>query len=110
MVILGCASAFAKILTIEQIPAMITHSLMTLTENGIIIIIILINILLLIVGCFMDTTPAIIVLSPILLPIAVSISSLNCFRRRLMPRERKPKVFLYFTLKLIFIIYKYTLF
>lgn len=72
MVILGCASAFAKILTIEQIPAMITQSLMTLTENGIIIII-LINILLLIVGCFMDTTPAIIVLSPILLPVALSI-------------------------------------
>lgn len=72
MVILGCASAFAKILTIEQIPAMITQSLMGVTENGIIILL-LINILLLIVGCFMDTTPAIIVLSPILLPVALSI-------------------------------------
>jgi TRAP transporter, DctM subunit len=72
MVILGCASAFAKILTIEQIPAMITQSLMGVTENTIIIIL-LINLLLLIVGCFMDTTPAIIVLSPILLPVAVSV-------------------------------------
>jgi C4-dicarboxylate transporter DctM subunit len=33
----------------------------------------LINILLLVVGCFMDTTPAIMVLSPILLPVATSI-------------------------------------
>ena len=34
---------------------------------------ILINILLLIVGCFMDTTPAMMVLSPILLPVALSL-------------------------------------
>ena len=72
MVILGCATAFTKILTVEQIPAMITESIITLTQNGVVILI-LINILLLVVGCFMDTTPAIIVLSPILLPVAVSV-------------------------------------
>lgn len=37
------------------------------------LILLLINLLLLIVGCFMDTTPAMMVLSPILLPIALSI-------------------------------------
>ena len=37
------------------------------------IILILINILLLVVGCFMDTTPAMMVLSPILLPVATSL-------------------------------------
>ena len=37
------------------------------------VILILINILLLIVGCFMDTTPAMMVLSPILLPVATSL-------------------------------------
>ncbi|SBW12842.1 TRAP transporter, DctM subunit [uncultured Alphaproteobacteria bacterium] len=72
MVILGCASAFTRILTIEQIPAMITDWLIGITSNGILILM-LINILLLIVGCFMDTTPAILVLSPILMPVALSV-------------------------------------
>lgn len=36
-------------------------------------LLILINILLLVVGCFMDTTPAILVLAPILMPVAASI-------------------------------------
>lgn len=72
MVILGCASAFTKILTIEQIPAMITDWLMHVTTNGVLILL-LINILLLIVGCFMDTTPAILVLAPILMPVALSV-------------------------------------
>lgn len=72
MVILGCATAFTKILTIEQIPAMITASLIEITSNGLLIML-LINVMLLVVGCFMDTTPAIIVLSPILLPVAVSV-------------------------------------
>jgi len=74
MVILGCASAFTRILTIEQIPTMITEWLIHITQNGIIILL-LINILLLIVGCFMDTTPAILVLAPILLPVAMSIGA-----------------------------------
>ncbi|MDR3077496.1 MAG: TRAP transporter large permease [Planctomycetota bacterium] len=72
MVILGCATAFTKILTIEQIPAMITQYIVNLTDSGVLIIL-LINLLLLVVGCFMDTTPAILVLSPILLPVAEKI-------------------------------------
>lgn len=72
MVILGCATAFTKILTIEQIPVMVTNAIVNLTHNGIIILL-LINVLLLIVGCFMDTTPAIMVLSPILLPAATLV-------------------------------------
>ncbi|WP_304507886.1 TRAP transporter large permease [Anaerotignum sp.] len=72
MVILGCATAFTKILTIQQIPNMITNAIINATDNTFLILM-LINILLLIVGCFMDTTPAIMVLSPILLPVATSI-------------------------------------
>ncbi|WMI80260.1 TRAP transporter large permease [Anaerotignum sp. MB30-C6] len=72
MVILGCATAFTKILTIQQIPNMITNAIISATDNAFLILM-LINILLLIVGCFMDTTPAIMVLAPILLPVATSI-------------------------------------
>lgn len=70
MVIIGCATAFTRILTIEKIPGVITSTITGLTDNKVIILL-LILVLLLIVGCFMDTTPAMMVLSPILLPIAV---------------------------------------
>lgn len=70
MVIIGCATAFAKILTIEKIPDAITNGILNFSDN-MIVILLLINLLLLVVGCFMDTTPAMMVLSPILLPIAL---------------------------------------
>ncbi|WP_320143683.1 TRAP transporter large permease [uncultured Cohaesibacter sp.] len=72
MVILGCATAFAKILTIEQIPIQVADLMTTISDNPIIILMI-INVLLLFVGCVMDTTPAILVLSPILFPVATSM-------------------------------------
>lgn len=72
MVILGCATAFSKVITIEQIPTMVANSLMAVSDSKIVILL-LINILLLIVGCFMDTTPAILILAPILMPVAVSM-------------------------------------
>ncbi|MDR2792137.1 MAG: TRAP transporter large permease [Treponema sp.] len=72
MVILGCATAFTKILTIEQIPQLITQSILGVSSNPVVILL-LINVFLLIVGCFMDTTPAMMVLAPILLPVALSL-------------------------------------
>ena len=72
MVIIGCATAFTRILTLEQVPAAVSHFLINITDNRIIILL-LINLLLLIVGCFMDTTPAMMVLAPILLPVALEL-------------------------------------
>ena len=72
MVILGCATAFSKVITLEQIPTMVANGLMAISSNKIVILL-LINLLLLIVGCFMDTTPAILILAPILMPVAASI-------------------------------------
>jgi len=71
MVIIGCATAFTRILTIQKIPDLITNGIIDMSDNKIVILL-LINIFLLIVGCFMDTTPAMMVLSPILLPVALS--------------------------------------
>lgn len=71
MVIIGCATAFTKILALAQIPQMVSAAIVSMTDNKYLILL-LINILLLIVGCFMDTTPAIMVLAPILLPIVES--------------------------------------
>jgi C4-dicarboxylate transporter DctM subunit len=72
MIILGAATAFTRLLTLEQIPTLVAGGILSLTTNPILIMV-LINILLLIVGCFMDTTPAMMVLAPILLPVARSI-------------------------------------
>ena len=72
MVIIGCATAFARILTMEQIPLAISSALLGISNNRFIILT-LVNLLLLFVGCFMDTTPAMMVLSPILLPVALQL-------------------------------------
>ena len=53
MVIIGCATAFTRILTLEQIPALVSNALIGISDNPIIILL-LINLLLLFVGCFMD--------------------------------------------------------
>lgn len=67
----GLSTAFAALLTMEQIPLKIAITITSLSDNGIIVLL-LINILLLIVGMFIDNIPAIIILTPILLPIAQS--------------------------------------
>ena len=72
MIILGAASAFGRILTLEQIPVRLSNWILSLTESKILILLI-INILLLFVGCIMETLSAILILAPILLPIAESI-------------------------------------
>lgn len=72
MLIVGTATAFGRILTVEQIPSQITEGLLAISSNPLVIIL-LINLLLLIVGCFMDTVAAIIILTPLLLPVAVNI-------------------------------------
>ncbi|MBP1949771.1 TRAP transporter large permease [Virgibacillus litoralis] len=72
LIIVGTATAFGRFLTIEQIPLKVANAMMTVSESPIIIMM-LITLLLLVVGCFMDTLAAIIILTPILLPIAVQI-------------------------------------
>lgn len=72
LIIVGSATAFGRLLTIEQIPAQVANFLLSISDNQIVIIL-LITVLLLVVGCFMDTLAAIIILTPILLPIATNI-------------------------------------
>lgn len=72
MLIVGSATAFAKILSITGAPVAIANAISGVSSNAIVIML-LINLLLLFVGCFMDTTPAMLILAPILMPIATSI-------------------------------------
>ncbi len=72
LIIVGSATAFGKLLAMEQIPNKIATAMLSVSSNQTVIIL-LIMVLLLIVGCFMDTIAAIIILTPILLPIAVQV-------------------------------------
>lgn len=71
LIIIGTSTAFGRVLTLEQIPTGVASAITGVTSNPIIILL-LINVLLLIVGTFMETLAAIIILSPILVPIATT--------------------------------------
>lgn len=66
------ASLFGWLLSSERIPQTIAQSILALSSNKYIILL-LINVLLLIVGMFLDSGPAIILLAPVLLPLAKSL-------------------------------------
>jgi C4-dicarboxylate transporter DctM subunit len=72
MVLVGFANLFAWIMTVEEIPQMIASGLLGLTENKFLILL-LINVLLLFVGAFMETIAALLILFPVLLGVALHV-------------------------------------
>ncbi len=72
IIIIGISSGFGLILTITEVPTIIANFILSIASNKIVILI-LINILLLVVGTFMETNAAIIILTPILLPIVIAL-------------------------------------
>ena len=71
--IIAATSLFSWLLTSEQIPAQITAWLLGITDNKILLLL-LINVLLLITGMFIDSGPAILLLAPILCPVATQLN------------------------------------
>lgn len=72
LVIVGASVTFGRILTLERLPTEIATFILSLTENKILILL-CITLLLLIVGTFMETLAAIVILTPILLPIVTAL-------------------------------------
>jgi tripartite ATP-independent transporter DctM subunit len=72
MILIGFAAAFGYIMTLMQIPQQIT-TLFTGVSKEPWVILLMINVLLLILGTLMDMAPLILIMTPILLPVAVSI-------------------------------------
>lgn len=68
----GLSMAFAAFLSVSQIPLTITNAMLSVSDNPIIILI-MINFFLLVVGCLIDNIPACIILAPILLPVVEKI-------------------------------------
>lgn len=66
LIIIGISTGFGRILTIAQVPVAIADAILGLTSSKVLV-------LLLIVGTFMETNAAIIILTPILLPIVTRL-------------------------------------
>ncbi|MGP4041494.1 TRAP transporter large permease [Gracilibacillus sp. D59] len=70
--LVGASSIMSWVMAYAGIPQQITNILLSISENPIIILL-LMNIILLAVGIFMDITPAILIFTPIFLPIVTNI-------------------------------------
>lgn len=70
--LISASSAMSFVMAYSGIPGAISGYIMALSDNPIVILL-LINIILLVVGAFMDITPAILIFTPIFLPIAQSL-------------------------------------
>lgn len=69
MLLIGASSIMSWIMAFTNIPNLITDLLLGISSNKIVILLVM-NLILLIVGTFMDLTPAVLIFTPILLPIA----------------------------------------
>jgi C4-dicarboxylate transporter DctM subunit len=67
MLLVACATALGRLLTVEQVPEMLAEGLLDITANKYVLLLV-INVFLLLVGMFMETYAAIILLAPVLLP------------------------------------------
>lgn len=72
MLLIAASMSMSWIMSFENIPQNLSAFLLTLSDNKIIILLI-VNLLLLFVGIFMDMTPAVLIFTPIFLPIVTSI-------------------------------------
>ncbi len=70
--IIGFSGAMAKYLTLQNVPQKISEMILSVTSNPFLILLML-NLILLVIGMLIDNIPAIIILSPIFLPIVQSV-------------------------------------
>ena len=72
MLLIGASSGMSWIMTMANIPQTVSAALLGLSDNPVVILL-MINLLLLFVGTFMDMTPAVLIFTPIFLPVVASL-------------------------------------
>ena len=70
--VIACANAFAWYLTVEGISEDITRAFLSVSDNGIVVML-MITVLLLFLGTFMETSATVLITTPILLPVVVAL-------------------------------------
>ena len=68
MILIGFAACFGYLMTLMQIPLKVTTFFTSLSDNRLLILL-LVNVMLLVLGCLMDMSPLILICTPILLPV-----------------------------------------
>jgi tripartite ATP-independent transporter DctM subunit len=71
LLVIGCAAAFGWLLAYLRVPTMLVAYMQSISDNPIVILL-LINVVLLILGTFMDMSPLIVITTPIFLPVATA--------------------------------------
>ncbi len=71
LMVIGCAAAFGWLLAYMKVPATMVAALQNVSNNPIIILLML-NLILLLLGTFMDMSPLIVITTPIFLPVATA--------------------------------------
>ena len=72
LTLIAMASAFGYVMALMQMPAKITAFFLTVSDNKYVILM-LINFMLLVLGCLMDMAPLILICTPILLPVVMKL-------------------------------------
>ncbi|MEX0646853.1 MAG: TRAP transporter large permease subunit [Balneolaceae bacterium] len=72
MLLIAASISMSWVMSFENMPQEISASLLALSENKIVILLI-INLILLVVGMFMDMTPAVLIFTPIFLPVVTEL-------------------------------------
>lgn len=72
MLLIATSIGMSWVMSYEDIPVTITETLLSLSDNKIILLL-MINFILLFVGVFMDMTPAVLIFTPIFLPIVIEL-------------------------------------
>lgn len=72
LILVIMATAFGRLITLEQVPADLATWLTNVSDNPIVVLL-LINLVLLLIGMFMETISSIIIMTPILLPVAQAL-------------------------------------
>jgi len=71
MTLIAMAASLGYIMALMQVPARVTAALLTLSSDKNVILM-MINVMLLVLGCLMDMAPSILICTPILLPVVVN--------------------------------------
>src|SRR5690606_22107755 len=72
MLLIAASVAMSWVLALHQVPANVAEFMLALTDNPLVLLLI-INLVLLLVGSFLDMTPAVLIFTPIFLPVAVDL-------------------------------------
>lgn len=72
MFLIATSAAMSWMLSYEQIPQLLSEALLAMSENPLMVLL-MINLILLLVGTFMDMTPAVLIFTPIFLPVAAEM-------------------------------------